>query len=473
MILMGSRDESSTTTNDPTVIDEDDVDDQNDTAQDVTEEECTDSMATVKQKKVQRKYKKAPGAPKRFRSAFILFSQFKHKEIQALLAEKGDSEKTTSVAKMVSEAWKTMNPKERAKWEDKAIMDRERFEKEKMRYRGPWTVPIGHRKSKDPTAPKRPASAFLSFSNGRRAAVKQANKHASNAEISKILSDMWKDAPNDIKQEYTEREAAAREEYKKKMAEWKLENEKTKKKKKDPLELYQENEQERKRRGIQSDEEDGYEYDSEEDEVRWKKRSKRRKEEPKGKNKVLPNLDSPAARGGTLVKGTGLDRVSLSLEGSENPAQARFVAPHMYAQAPLLSSYPGVNPALLAPSSLAIHLQDGRPLPTLMNGSMLQSSLPLSRLAGYPSNIGPNFAAGHFSAVNTSPGLGVARSLHPNYLYHAHSQLGSSGGQGQHQITNLTLDQKREQEFVLQLLAARRQQREQPQRRNERKPPAK
>lgn len=41
-----------------------------------------------------------------------------------------------------------MDVEERTKWEDKAEMDRERFEKEKMRYRGPWTVPIGHRKSR-------------------------------------------------------------------------------------------------------------------------------------------------------------------------------------------------------------------------------------------------------------------------------------------------------------------------------------
>ena len=33
-----------------------------------------------------KRFKKAPGAPKRFRSAFILFSQQKHKEIQAELA---------------------------------------------------------------------------------------------------------------------------------------------------------------------------------------------------------------------------------------------------------------------------------------------------------------------------------------------------------------------------------------------------
>lgn len=41
-----------------------------------------------------------------------------------------------------------MESEERSKWEKMASEDKERFEKEKVIYRGPWTVPIGHRKSK-------------------------------------------------------------------------------------------------------------------------------------------------------------------------------------------------------------------------------------------------------------------------------------------------------------------------------------
>ena len=39
------------------------------------------------------KYKKAPDAPKRFKSAFIIFSAEKHKEIKEDLAKKGRTEK--------------------------------------------------------------------------------------------------------------------------------------------------------------------------------------------------------------------------------------------------------------------------------------------------------------------------------------------------------------------------------------------
>ena len=42
------------------------------------------------------KYKKAPDAPKRFKSAFIIFSAEKHKEIKEKLAEQGRVEKVRS-----------------------------------------------------------------------------------------------------------------------------------------------------------------------------------------------------------------------------------------------------------------------------------------------------------------------------------------------------------------------------------------
>jgi len=58
------------------------------------------------------------------------------------------SHQTTSVAKIVSEAWKNMDAAERAKWDKLASDDKHRFEDEKGKYRGPWTVPIGHRRSK-------------------------------------------------------------------------------------------------------------------------------------------------------------------------------------------------------------------------------------------------------------------------------------------------------------------------------------
>ena len=45
------------------------------------------------------KYKKAPDAPKRFKSAFIIFSAEKHKEIKEDLAKQGRSEKVRNFSR--------------------------------------------------------------------------------------------------------------------------------------------------------------------------------------------------------------------------------------------------------------------------------------------------------------------------------------------------------------------------------------
>jgi hypothetical protein len=61
---------------------------------------------------------------------------------------------------------------------------------------------------------------------------------------------MWQNAPPEQKKRYMDDEAKAREEYKMRMGEWRIEFENKKKKKKDPLEIFEEAELERKRRGI-------------------------------------------------------------------------------------------------------------------------------------------------------------------------------------------------------------------------------
>jgi len=170
------------------------------------------------------KLKKCPDAPKRFKSAFIIFSSEKHKEIKKELAAKGEAQKhTTDVAKLVSEAWRKLSSEERAVWDEKAREDKERYEMERVVYAGPWKVPANRRTPKDPSAPKRPMSAFLAYSNKLRASLKKENPKATNAELSKMLSNMWKEAPMDIKKKHIDEEAKLREKYKEEMAQWRAE----------------------------------------------------------------------------------------------------------------------------------------------------------------------------------------------------------------------------------------------------------
>ncbi|OEU15810.1 HMG-box, partial [Fragilariopsis cylindrus CCMP1102] len=161
------------------------------------------------------RYKKAPQAPRRFKSSYMFFSTTKHKEIRAELTAKGQGQKlsTTEVAKMVSIAWKALPEDEREKWEELARQDKARYEMEKSMYTGPWKVPATKRINKDPKAPKRPMSAFLSFSNSKRQYVKNKHKDVKNAEVSRILAQMWKDADAEEKKMFVDGEFRLRQEY--------------------------------------------------------------------------------------------------------------------------------------------------------------------------------------------------------------------------------------------------------------------
>eukprot|EP00521_Asterionellopsis_glacialis_P010083 CAMPEP_0195291192 /NCGR_PEP_ID=MMETSP0707-20130614/7331_1 /TAXON_ID=33640 /ORGANISM="Asterionellopsis glacialis, Strain CCMP134" /LENGTH=394 /DNA_ID=CAMNT_0040351459 /DNA_START=180 /DNA_END=1364 /DNA_ORIENTATION=+ len=186
------------------------------------------SKATAAAKKKPNKYKKAPQAPKRFKSAFIFFSSAKHPEIRKQLGEKGGTEKTTNVAKLVSEAWKGLSAEDREEWEEKARQDKARYEVEKTMYAGPWKVPATKRTPKDPDAPKRPMSAFLAYSNSKRAGLKRKDPSLSNADVSRILSKAWRAAPEEERKRYIDQEFKLRQEYKVAIEAWRVQSEKKK-----------------------------------------------------------------------------------------------------------------------------------------------------------------------------------------------------------------------------------------------------
>lgn len=118
-------------------------------------------------------------------------------------------------------AWKALTEEERKYWDDMAYLDKARFKVEMESYNGPLTVPKKFRAARDPIAPRRPVSAFLSYSNEKRAEVKLAHPLLGTNEFSAILTKMWKEAPAEERQAYLDRNAARSLAYKEKVAEWK------------------------------------------------------------------------------------------------------------------------------------------------------------------------------------------------------------------------------------------------------------
>eukprot|EP00980_Cylindrotheca_fusiformis_P009307 scaffold2042_cov123-Cylindrotheca_fusiformis.AAC.14 len=168
--------------------------------------------------------KKAPQAPKRFKSSYICFFMAKRPLIKQ---ELGDNASMTEISKRSAEMWygkkmKDLSAEEKEHWEHAAAKDKERYLNEKASYTGPWQVPT-KRAKKDPSAPKRPMSAFLYYALGKRTELKKKHPDMVNTDVSRLLGEMWRTASSEIRKPYIDKEKAEREKYKVAMTKWKQE----------------------------------------------------------------------------------------------------------------------------------------------------------------------------------------------------------------------------------------------------------
>ncbi|CAJ1932916.1 unnamed protein product [Cylindrotheca closterium] len=165
--------------------------------------------------------KKAPQAPKRFRSSYICFFTAQRPHIKQLLGPKAS---ITEISKRSAEMWKNLPVNQKQHWEEVAAKDKERFMNEKATYKGPWQVP-SKRVRKDPSAPKRSMSAFLYFALIERPKIKEKNPDMANTDVSRLLGELWRAASKEEKLPFVEKEKKEREKYKVAMEEWKKQRE--------------------------------------------------------------------------------------------------------------------------------------------------------------------------------------------------------------------------------------------------------
>lgn len=185
-------------------------------------EDDEDEENPKKRKKNQRDgstLRKCPTAPKRFKSSYICFFMAKQPIIKN---ELGDKSTVTEVSKKSAEMWRNLSGEDRAHWDDVAAKDKQRYMVEKASYTGPWQVPW-KRAKKDPSAPKRPMSAFLYFSQDKRRKIKDENPTLKNTEVSRILGDLWRNASEEEKKPHVDREKIERDKYKVSIADWREE----------------------------------------------------------------------------------------------------------------------------------------------------------------------------------------------------------------------------------------------------------
>ena len=107
-----------------------------------------------------------------------------------------------------------MSRTEKAVWEEESLVERVRYRAERAVYK----ANSKHRETVG--APKRPMSAYLMFSNARRGKLRKEHPELSNGDLSRALSQQWREAAPSSKAEYVHREQELRRQYKVDMAEW-------------------------------------------------------------------------------------------------------------------------------------------------------------------------------------------------------------------------------------------------------------
>ncbi|GAA5960914.1 hypothetical protein JCM3765_007535 [Sporobolomyces pararoseus] len=78
----------------------------------------------------------------------------------------------------------------------------------------------GTKAKKDPNAPKRPLSAYMHFSQAKRAEVKEENPDVTFGEIGKLLGAKWKEADAEERAPFEEKAKEDKARYEKEKAEY-------------------------------------------------------------------------------------------------------------------------------------------------------------------------------------------------------------------------------------------------------------
>jgi len=126
------------------------------------------------QMKVNTVFKKAPGAPKRFKSSYVhFFTHFVEKK-KLQVGPDGLPIKLdiSSVSKECSQAWKTLPVEQRKYWDFVSEQEKQEYMKQSEAYQGPWRIATNKVKKKKDGAPKRSPSAFFLFANVKRPVIK-------------------------------------------------------------------------------------------------------------------------------------------------------------------------------------------------------------------------------------------------------------------------------------------------------------
>ena len=93
---------------------------------------------------------KDPNAPKRNQSAYIMYTNATRNDVKAANPQL----QPTDITKKLAENYKSLSAEERAKWDEKAAADKERYQKEMAEYTSKAGAPSGNSDAAASASPK-------------------------------------------------------------------------------------------------------------------------------------------------------------------------------------------------------------------------------------------------------------------------------------------------------------------------------
>ena len=134
---------------------------------------------------------KDPKAPKKYSSVYLFFCKHNREKIKKQNKDAAFGE----IAKLVSTEWKKCkekNGKEYKKYVDMAVKDKERYELEWIEYEPSPGFTKNKKTSSTENKIKGKRNSYILFCNDMRSTVKKNNSDKNGKEITKLLSQLWK-----------------------------------------------------------------------------------------------------------------------------------------------------------------------------------------------------------------------------------------------------------------------------------------
>lgn len=172
----------------------------------------------VKPKKRGKK-RKDPNKPKKFMTAYILYSN----NVRSSVSTANPEAKFGDIARLISKQFKALDEDEKAKWNELARQDKERYQREMENYDPPSDDDEDggtRKKKKDPNAPKRNMSAFFIYSNDVRPAVRAENPGIKFGDVARLISSKFKGLSTEERAKYDKLAVADKERYQAQMAQY-------------------------------------------------------------------------------------------------------------------------------------------------------------------------------------------------------------------------------------------------------------